>query len=112
MQKSSQSAGAAWQDFFAEALRDPAGQGGRLPDPCRHLRLVYLLVLANVDVAHFLVLGLARRDRTQRRAAEERHLDVVREGVEVEEPALAFDSVKRRVPFDRLAHAGDVRNDE
>jgi hypothetical protein len=26
--------------------------------------------------------------------------------MEVEEPALAFDSVERRVPFDRLAHPG------
>ena len=61
------------------ALRDPAGQGGRLPDPRRHLRLVELVVLADVEVAHFLVLGLAGRDGTQRRAAEESHLDVVRE---------------------------------
>src|SRR4029453_10353545 len=73
------------------ALRDPAGQGGPLPDPRRHLRLVERVVLADVEVAYFLVLGLARGDRTQRRAAEERHLDVVREGMEVEEPALALD---------------------
>ena len=47
------------------ALRDPAGQGGRLPDPRRHLRLVELLVLVNVEVAHVLVFGLAGGKRTQ-----------------------------------------------
>src|SRR5882762_732501 len=41
------------------ALRNPAGQGGRLPDPRRQLRLVELVVLVDVEVAHFLVLGLA-----------------------------------------------------
>jgi len=29
------------------ALRDPAGKGGRLPDPRRHLRLVELVVLVD-----------------------------------------------------------------
>src|SRR4029450_8730710 len=96
----------------APTLRDPAGQDGRLPDPGRQLRLVELVVLVNVEVAHFLVLGLAGGDGTQRRAAEESHLDVVREGMEVEEPALALDSVEGRVPFDRLAHAGDGARDE
>src|SRR5687768_12255979 len=67
-------------------LRDPAGQGSRLPDPRRQLRLVELVVLVDVEVAHFLVLGLARRDGTQRRAAEESHLDVIREGMKVEKP--------------------------
>src|SRR4051812_38133802 len=32
--------------------------------------------------------------------------------MEVEEPALALDSVERRVPLDRLAHAGDRAHDE
>jgi hypothetical protein len=32
--------------------------------------------------------------------------------MEVEEPALVLDSVKRRVPFDRLAHAGNGTHDE
>src|SRR4030095_8213672 len=76
------------------ALWDPAGQSGRLPDPRRHLRHVGLIVLADVEVAHFLVLGLARGERTQRRTPEESHLDVVREGMKVEEPAPALDSVE------------------
>jgi hypothetical protein len=46
-------------------LRDPAGQGGCLPDPRPHLRLVELVVLVDVDVAHVLVLGLAGRERSQ-----------------------------------------------
>jgi len=32
--------------------------------------------------------------------------------MDAEEPALALDSVQRRVPFDRLAHAGDGAHDE
>src|SRR5439155_14933388 len=61
----------------------------------------------DVDVARVLALGLAGGDRTQRRTAEESHLDVLREAMEAEEPAVALDSVERRVPFDRLAHAAD-----
>src|SRR5690606_26507288 len=56
--------------------------------------------------------GRDRRDRTQRRAAEERHLDVPREAMDAEEPALALDAVQRRVPFHRLAHAGEGAHDE
>src|SRR5215470_9600705 len=66
----------------------------------------------DVEVARVLALGLARRDRTQRRAAEESHLHIVREAMDAEEPALALDSVKRRVPFDCLVYAGDGAHDE
>ena len=41
------------------ALRDPAGQGSRLANPARQELLVKLVVLADVEVAHFLVTGLA-----------------------------------------------------
>src|SRR5690606_39007236 len=34
------------------------------------------------------------------------------EAMDAEEPALALDAVQRRVPFDRLAHAGDGAHDE
>src|SRR5437762_9274499 len=37
-------------------------------------------------------------DRTQRCAAEESHFDVAREAMDAGEPALALDSVQRRVP--------------
>jgi hypothetical protein len=86
----------------------PAGDGSRLLDPGRQLLLVELVVLVDVEVAHFLVVGLAGGDRTQRRAAEESHLNVLREAMDAEEPALALDAVEGRVPFDRLAHAGAV----
>jgi hypothetical protein len=66
----------------------------------------------NVEVARVLVFRLAGRERAQRRAAEERHLHVLVEAVVTEEPALALDAVERRVPFDRLAHAGDAALDE
>src|SRR5262245_27660931 len=81
----------------------PAGDGGRLPDPRRHLLLRELVVLVDVEVAHFLVLGLAGGDRTQRRAAKESHLDVFREAMDADEPALASDSVEATHPFDRSA---------
>jgi hypothetical protein len=47
------------------ALRDPAGQLRCLPNPARHELLVELVVLTDVKVAHFLVLGLAGEERTQ-----------------------------------------------
>jgi hypothetical protein len=60
----------------------------------------------------YLSLDLPGGDRTQQCAAEESHLDVLREAMDAEEPAWALDSVQRRVPFDRLAHAGDGAHDE
>jgi hypothetical protein len=47
------------------ALRDPAGQLRCLSNPTRHELLVELVVLVEVEVAHFLVLGLARGERMQ-----------------------------------------------
>ena len=58
------------------------------------------------------MLGLAGRERTQRRAAEESHFDVLREAMEAEEPALALDAIEGRVPFHCLAHVGDGAHDE
>src|SRR5437899_8035100 len=101
-----------WRVSFRPALRDPAGQLRCLPDPTRHELLVELVVLVDVEVANFLLLGLAGGDRTQRRAAEESHLDVLRHAMEAKEPALALDAIEGRVPFDRLAHAGDGAHDE
>lgn len=65
-------------DSFRPALRDPAGQLRGLPDPTRHQLLVELVGLADVEVAHFPLPRLAGGDRTQRRAAEESHLDGLR----------------------------------
>src|SRR6266436_905417 len=59
---------------------EKAGQRGRLLHPVRHLRLVELVALVDVDVARVHALAGAGRDRSQRCAAEEGHLDVVREG--------------------------------
>src|SRR5262249_14553700 len=66
----------------------------------------------DVDVARVIALAGAGRDRSQRRAAEEGHLDVAREGVEPEEPTLALDAVERRVPLHGLAHIGHAPPDE
>ena len=71
-----------------------AGQLAGLLHPSGELSFVELVVLVDVEVAHFLLLGLAGGDGTQRRAAEESHLDVLREAMEAEEPALALDAVE------------------
>src|SRR5262249_13469006 len=89
-----------------------AGQLAGLLHPGGELRFVELVVLADVEVAHVLVLGLAGGHRTQRRAAEERHFDVLREAMIAEEPALALDAIERRVPLHGLAHAGNGARDE
>src|SRR4030081_1398297 len=89
-----------------------AGQLAGLLHPSGELSFVELVVLMEVEVARILALGLAGGNRTQRRAAEESHFDVVRQTMEAEEPALALDSVERRVPFDCLAYVGDGPRDE
>ena len=94
------------------ALWGPAGQLRCLPDPTRHQLLVDLVVLVDVEVAHFFLLGFAGRDRTQRRAPKESHFDVLRKAMDPEEPALTLDPVKWRVPFDCLAYARDGAHDE
>jgi hypothetical protein len=48
----------------------------------------------------------------ERRAAEEGHLDVFGEDMDAEEPGLVLDAVERRVPFHRLAHAGNGALDQ
>src|SRR5947207_12874123 len=80
-------------------LRNPAGRRGGLLHPRRHLRLVELVVFMDVDIARVLALAGAGRDRSQRRAAEEGHLDVVSEDVDPQEPTLALNAVKWRVPL-------------
>ena len=89
-----------------------AGQFARLLHPGGELSFVELVVLVDVEVAHVLLLGRAGRDRRERRAAEESHLHVLREAMEAEEPDLVLDAIEGRVPFDRLAHAGDGARDE
>src|SRR3546814_1757969 len=88
------------------------GQLAGLLHPSGDLRLVELVVLVDVEVAHFLVLGLAGGHRAQRRAAEESHLDVLREAMVAEEPALALDAIEGRVPLHGLARVGDGAQDE
>src|SRR5438093_2488256 len=84
--------------------------------PSRHLHLVEMVVLVDVEVAHFLLLGLAGGEWSQRRAAEESHLDVLREAMEAEEPGRlsvwVLDAIEGRVPLHGLAHAGYGAHDE
>src|SRR5439155_3098726 len=63
-------------------------------------------------VTRVLVLGLAGGEWTQRRAAEESHLHVLRQAMEAEEPALALDAIEGRVPPYGLAHVGHGAHDE
>src|SRR5262245_11314399 len=88
----------------------PARYSSRLLDPARHLRLVEI-VFMDVDPARVLARS-SRWNWLERRASEEVHFDVARESMEREEPALALDAIKGRVPFHRLAHIGHVANDE
>src|SRR5437867_1111137 len=80
-----------------------AGQCDGLLHPFRHLSFVEFVAFVDVDVAPVLALAGAGRDRTQRCAAEEGHFDIVREGMEPQEPTLALDAVHRRVPPHGLA---------
>src|SRR5215510_4731561 len=54
-----------------------AGQLARLLHPSGELSFVELVVLLDVEVARVLARGLAGGERTQRRAAEETHFDVL-----------------------------------
>src|SRR5262245_43723196 len=69
---------------------EKAGQRGGLLHPVRHLRLVELIVFVDIAVAHVLVLAGTGRGRSQKRAAEEGHLDVASEDMERQEPTLAL----------------------
>src|SRR5438270_2358 len=89
-----------------------AGQLAGLLHPGGELSFIEQVILTDVEAARVLARGFAGRYRTQRRAAEENQFDVVREAMDAEKPALALDSVKRRIPFDCLAHARDGARDE
>ena len=79
-----------------------AGQLAGLPHPSDELSFVELVVLVDVEVAHFQLLGLAGGERTQRRAAEEGYLDVLRKAMDAEDQTIAS-YVESRLDFDRLA---------
>jgi len=89
-----------------------AGQLRCLLDPTRQELLVEVVALVDMEVAGALVLGLDGGEWAQRRAVEESHLDVLREAMEVEEPALALDTIEGRVPPHGLAHVGHGAHDE
>lgn len=97
---------------FDSILRSPAGQLRCLRDPTRHKCLVELIGLVNVEIAHLLLCGLARRDRTQARPTEERNLDVLGEAVKSEKPALTLNAIEGRVPSHGLAYARHNARDE
>src|SRR5205085_7691764 len=63
-----------------------AGQLAGLLHPGGEFGFVELVVLVDVEVANVFLLGMARRESTQRRAAEESHFDVFRQAMETEEP--------------------------
>ena len=65
-----------------------AGQLAGLLHPSGDLSFVESVVLVDVKIAHFFLLGFAGRDRTQRRAPKESHFDVLRKTMDAEEPPL------------------------
>src|SRR5690606_16720196 len=83
-----------------------ARQLARLLHPITELRFVEL-AFVDIQVAHLRMLGLARRLRLQGSTAEEGDLDVLGEAMKAEKPAIFLDAIERRVPLDRLAHAGN-----
>src|SRR5436190_23678892 len=83
------------RDDASRSRREKAGQRGGLLHPVHQLRLVELVALMDVDVARVLALAGTGRDRSQRRTAEEGHLDVAREDMDANEPTLALDAVER-----------------
>src|SRR5215813_3752493 len=100
------------QSRHPERLQALAWQSAGLLHPGGELGFVELIVLVDIEIARLLLFGLAGRHGPQRRAAEKSHLDVFRKDMDAEKPALFPDAVKRRIPFDRLAHAGDSARDE
>src|SRR5689334_12639293 len=79
-----------------------ARQFAGLFHPGGELWLVEFVILVNVEVARLAGFGWTGRLGPQRRAAKERDFHVVREAMQADEPAVALDAVKRRVPFDGL----------
>src|SRR5438132_2862839 len=80
-----------------------AGQLAGLLHPSGELSFVELVVLVDVEVAHFLLLGLDGGEWTQQLAAEECDLDVLCDAMEAEEPGWfsvwALDAIEGRVPL-------------
>src|SRR5690606_33297746 len=97
--------------FFIGPSQPLAGQLAGLLHPVDELRLK-LVALADVEVAHFRMLGRAGRHGTERGATEEGHLHVVREAMVAEEPALPLAAVEGRVPLHRLLNARNAAFDE
>src|SRR3546814_18339760 len=53
---------------------------------------------SDLEIARVFVLRIDGRERIERGALEERDLDIAREAMEAQEPALALDPVEGRVP--------------
>lgn len=66
----------------------------------------------DVEVADFLLLGLAGGEGAEGGAAEEGDFDVLGEAVDAEEPGLAVEAVEGGVPFDGLADVGEGAGDD
>src|SRR3546814_17899671 len=62
---------------------------------------------SDLEIARVFVLRIDGRERIERGALEERDLDIAREAMEAQEPALALDPVEGRVPSDRLQRIGN-----
>src|SRR3546814_8645325 len=86
------------------------GQRAGLANPVGGPRLVELVVLVDVEIAHVRIFGCLGRGRVQRGALEEGHLHIAVEAMEAEEPMVRRGiggAVERRIPLHRLADVGD-----
>src|SRR5262245_41589810 len=93
-----------WWGAHAPCSHPLARQPAGLLHPGGELRFIDLVVLVDIEVTHVLLLRLSGREGPQRRAAHESHLDVLREAMDPEEPALVLEAVEGRVPLDGLVH--------
>src|ERR1700722_9644107 len=84
--------------YVGQAIGSPA-------QPSDELAFVELVVLADVQVAGALALGLAGRNGAERRDLKEGHFHGFREAMNAQERAPTLDAMERQVPFDCLTHA-------
>ncbi|KQZ87113.1 hypothetical protein ASD64_06620 [Mesorhizobium sp. Root157] len=89
-----------------------AWKPARLLHPVGEAGFVERVVLADVEVAHVLLLRCSGRDGFERHAAKEGDFYVFFKAMKAEEPALFTGAIEGRVPFYRLAHVRDGAGDE
>src|SRR5690606_37495035 len=86
--------------FLTRRSHSLARQAARLLHPRDELRFVTRVILVDVPIAHGPMFRRPGRNGIERCSAKECHFDVPCEAVKAEKPAVAFDTIEGRVPFD------------